>query len=80
MLLLGSLRLASYSSFFFLSAAFRLSAHALNDGPDLFQVGMYILSRWFDQQFVLLSCFVLADILTQEIEPLLDMRHAGFFV
>jgi len=40
---------------------------------------MYIPLRWFDQQFVLLSCFVLAYMLTQEIEPLLDMRDAGFF-
>ncbi len=52
----------------------------LDDVPDLFQVSMHILSRWFDQQFVLLSCFVLAYILTQEIEPLLNMSNVGFFV
>ena len=50
----------------------------LNDVPDLFQVGMHILLRWFDQQFVPLSCFVLAYVLTQEIKPVLNMGDAGF--
>jgi hypothetical protein len=52
----------------------------LDEVPDFFQVSVHILSRWFNQQFVLLSCFVLAYILTQEIEPLLNMSNAGFFV
>lgn len=51
----------------------------LDDLPDLFQVGMHILSRWFNQQFVPLSCFVLAYVLTQEVEPLFDMGDTGFF-
>ena len=50
----------------------------LNDVPDLFQVGMHILVRWFNQQFVPLSCFVLTYILTQEVEPLLNVSDAGF--
>ena len=40
---------------------------------------MHILVSWFDQQFVLLACFILAYVLTQEIEPLLDMSDARFF-
>ena len=51
----------------------------LDEVPQLFQVGMDILSRWFNQQFVLLSCFVLAYILTQEVEPLFNVGDAGFF-
>jgi hypothetical protein len=39
---------------------------------------MHILLRWFNQQFVPLSRFVLAYILAQEIEPVLNMRDAGF--
>jgi hypothetical protein len=35
----------------------------LDDVPQLFQVSMHILLRWFYQQFVLLSRFVLAYIL-----------------
>ncbi len=50
----------------------------LDDLPQLFQVSMHILLRWFNQQFVLFSCFVLADILAQEIEPVLNMGNAGF--
>ena len=50
----------------------------LDDLPQLFQVGMHILLRWFDQQFVLLSRFVLAYILAQEIESVLNMGNAGF--
>ena len=50
----------------------------LDDLPQLFQVGMHILLRWFDEQFVLLSRFVLAYILAQEIEPVLNMGNAGF--
>jgi len=50
----------------------------LDDVPELFQVSKHILLRWFNQQFVLLSCFVLAYVLTQEIEPILNMRDAGF--
>jgi hypothetical protein len=49
-----------------------------DDFPDLFQVCMHILSCWFNQQFALLSCFVLAYVLTQEIEPVLNMGDAGF--
>ncbi len=51
----------------------------LDDVPDLFQMSMHILLRWFDQQFVLFSCFVLAYILTQEIETVRNMCNAGFF-
>ena len=51
----------------------------LNDVPDLFQVSMHMLLCWFDQQFVLLPCFVLAYVLAQEIEPLITMGNAGFF-
>ena len=50
----------------------------LDDLPNLFQVSMYILLCWFNQQFGLLSCFVLTYVLTQEIEPILNMRNAGF--
>ncbi len=50
----------------------------LDDLLQLFQVSMHILLRWFDQQFVLLSRFVLAYILAQEIEPVLNMGNAGF--
>ena len=50
----------------------------LDDVPQLFQVSMHILLRWFDEQFVLLSRFVLAYILAQEIEPVLNMGNAGF--
>src|SRR5258708_16621369 len=50
----------------------------LDDFPDLFQVGMHVLLCWFDQQFVLLSCFVFAYVLTEEIEPVLNMGDAGF--
>ena len=32
--------------------------------PYLFEEGMYILFRWFDEQFVLFSRLVLSDILT----------------
>ncbi len=49
----------------------------LNDVPDLFQVGMHILLRWFDQQFVPLSCFVFPYILTQEAGWLTNLRHLG---
>ena len=49
-----------------------------DDLPQLFQVSMHILLRWFYQQFVLLSRFVLAYILAQEIEPVLNMGNAGF--
>ena len=51
----------------------------LDDVPNLFQMSMHILLCWFDQQFVLLSGFVLAYILTQEIEAVLNMSDAGFF-
>jgi len=51
----------------------------LDEVPDLFQMSMHILLCWFDQQFVPFSCFVLAYVLTQEVEPLLNMGDAGFF-
>jgi hypothetical protein len=50
----------------------------LDDLPQLFQVSMHILLRWFNQQFVLPSRFVLAYILAQEIEPVLNVGNAGF--
>jgi len=40
-----------------------------DDVPDLFQVSMHILSCWFDEQFVPLSCFVLAYVLTRKSNP-----------
>src|SRR5260370_10460106 len=39
----------------------------LDDFPDLFQVCMHVLLCWFDQQFVLLSCFVLPYVFTNVI-------------
>lgn len=51
----------------------------LDDVPDLFQMGMHILLCWFNQQRAPLACFVLAYILTQEIETILNVRDAGFF-
>ena len=50
----------------------------LDDFPDLFQVCMHVLLCWFDQQLVLLSCFVLASVFTEEIEPVLTMGDTGF--
>jgi hypothetical protein len=50
----------------------------LDDFPDLFEVGMHILVCWFDQQLVLLSSFVLADILTEEIEAVPDVGETSF--
>ena len=52
----------------------------LDDFPDLFEVGMHILLCWFDQQLVLLSFFVLADILTEEIESVPDVGDTGFLI
>ena len=50
----------------------------LDDLPKLFQEGFDILLCWFDQQFVLLSRFVLAYILAQEIKSVLNMRDDRF--
>ncbi len=50
----------------------------LDDIPNLFQMSMHTLLRWFNQQSVPLSGFLLAYVLTQEIEPVLDMGDAGF--
>jgi len=46
--------------------------------PNFFQMSMHTLLRWFNQQGVPLSCFVLAYVLTQEIKPVLNMGDAGF--
>ena len=50
----------------------------LDEVPDLFQMSMHILLCWFDQQFVLLSSFVLANILTEEIEAVPDVGNTSF--
>ena len=52
----------------------------LHDLPDLFEECFSHSLRRGDQQFVPLSRLVLAYLLTQEIEPILDMRDAGLFL
>jgi hypothetical protein len=52
----------------------------LHNPPDLLKECFHILLGWGDQQFVPLSRLVLAYLLTQEIEPILDMRDAGLFL
>src|SRR6516162_1286673 len=50
----------------------------LHDLPYLFQEGLNILLRRFDQQFVSFPCLVLAYILAQEVEACFDMRDNCF--
>ena len=50
----------------------------LHDVPYLFQEGMNILLRRFDQQFVSFPCLVLAYILAQEVEAFFDVRDNCF--
>jgi|SRR5215471_13105302 len=46
--------------------------------PELFAVGMHLLLCWFDQQCVLLSSLVLANLLTEEIEAVPDVGNTSF--
>ena len=52
----------------------------LNDFSKLFEMRLYILVRRLNEKFVPFSRLVLADILPQEIKPVLNMCDGGFLL
>jgi hypothetical protein len=46
----------------------------IDDAPDFLQEHVRVLFRWLDEQFAV----ELAEMLSEEVEPLINMRDAGF--